>query len=155
PDVKFSEVPPEDFVRARDLIEPRFKHYLSPHTPETLRSKGARSFLSEDGLTGYVVTNDGEIANVFNHTHLGATPGAGSRALMEAMRLGGRRVEYFNGKLSEIYRRFGCEPREIFPFDLKLIREDFPDYDVNVGGMPSYVVAPLREDFVGDATRAH
>jgi len=142
PIVTYLPVSGERFSTARAMVAQERQHFLTPFTAEQIEKGGMRAFLSDDGKVGFILKPDGEIANLFN---VSGQRGAGALAMNEAIRLGGRRVEYFDTpKLRKLYERLGFKETERFPFDLDIIRKDFPDYDPAKLGRPDYVVAELE-----------
>lgn len=65
-------------------------------------SAEGRYFLSEDGLTGFVIAN-GDLRNVFN----AGARGMGAAAVQRALDLGARRLDCYDGFLPAYYARFG------------------------------------------------
>jgi hypothetical protein len=89
------------FVQARALVPPERQGYLSQTSSEEIASSGYRGFLSTSGRSGFMLTPEGEIQNLFSTEH------AGAAALEEAIREGGTRLDCFDGFLPRFYERFG------------------------------------------------
>lgn len=136
------EVSPELFVHHRAKVPADRQHFLTPFTPAQIRADKARPFLFRSirsGAAGVLLKADGEIANLFN---AGLPSGWGEALLREVVALGGNRVEYFDEPhLAALYRRHGFIEKERYPFDIELIRQDFPDFDPEKYGTPDYVIA--------------
>lgn len=135
-------VSPEGFAHYRALVPASRQHFLTPYTPAQIREDKSRPYLLTghgETAAGFLLKADGEIANLFN---AGLEPGWGAVLLDQAIDKGGRRVEYFDTPaLSELYGSRGFRETARYPFDLDLIRQDFPDFDPEVSGTPEYVIA--------------
>ncbi len=91
---------PEEFVKAvRNSSKPEFLSQLDP----TDLSKH-HLILSSYGTIGAAVSPDGDIQNVFNNS---GRKGAGAYAIIEAIRIGGRTLDCFDGFLVGNYANFG------------------------------------------------
>lgn len=117
---------PQGFAYYRSLVPAERSHFITPYTPEQIKEEG-RPYLFTGGwkgkdAVGFLLKNDGEIANLF---HVGRVwTGAGEWALEYAMSLGGNRVEYFDEPhLTDLYRRHGFREVERYPFDLDIDRK--------------------------------
>lgn len=89
------------FVQARALVPPERQGYLSQTSSEEIARSGYCAFLSTSGRTGFMLTPEGEIQNLFSTEH------AGVAALEQAIREGGTRLDCFDGFLPLFYERFG------------------------------------------------
>lgn len=89
------------FVQARALVPPEQQGYLSQTSSEEIASSGYSAFLSTSGRSGFMLTPEGEIQNLFSTEH------AGAAALEQAIREGGTRLDCFDGFLPQFYERFG------------------------------------------------
>jgi hypothetical protein len=133
----------EGFVFYRSLVRADREHFLTPYTAEQIAEDGGRTVLIvEPGVkaaAGVYVKSDGELTNLFNS---GVRSGAGDELVSFAVSLGADHVEYFDEPhLAEMYRRHGFKETERYPFDLNIIREDFPAYDPDISGTPDLVFA--------------
>lgn len=136
---------PEGFVYYRSLVPADRQHFLTPYTAQSIRERGMQPYLWTGvgrEAVGLLMDTDHTLLNVFR---VGAWRGAGADAVEFAVfALGARRVEYFNTiALREIYNEWFV-PTERVPFDLEIIRRDFPDYDPDVLGTPELIVAERR-----------
>ena len=89
------------FVQARALVPPERQGYLSQTSSEEIARSGESVFLSTSGRSGFMLTPEGEIRNLFSTEH------AGAAALEQAIREGGTRLDCFAGFLPQFYERFG------------------------------------------------
>jgi len=64
----------------------------------------ATKFLSEDGLSGFAIKNNGDIVSAFNASD---RPNSGLSALMLAVEMGGRKLDAFDTGLGDLYARAG------------------------------------------------
>ena len=116
-----------DAIRAN----PRAEFVTLPSRAE-LATK--RVWLSDDGLVGVTVSQDGEVGNLFANP--GAPPGAGGRAVDHAVANGGTWLNCFDGKLPDIYKRHGFVEVARIPFN----REFKPEgWDVQTQDDPDIV----------------
>ena len=75
-----------------------------------------KTFLSDNGKTGIAVKPDGDIVSVFN------APDSGHKRATDTMipfaiENGGNKLDNYDGKLSELYEKFGFEPVAKVKFD--------------------------------------
>ena len=115
---------PSEFIKARNLTtRPGF---LSPLVPEDISNH--KLFLSADGTVGVAVSPEGDIQNVFNN---GGPKGAGTEALLTAMRNGGKTLDCYDGHLPEFYTQFGFVETGRMKFNPEYAPEgwDFERYD--------------------------
>lgn len=75
---------------------------LSPKAEEEFAR--SRAYLSEDGKVGFVLTEDGDLQNVFNNSDV---KGAGQAAVVHAVEQGARTLDAYDGFLPGYYARFG------------------------------------------------
>lgn len=102
-----------------------------------------RAFLSEDadrgfGRTGFMVTADGELVNLFNW----GRPGDGRLAVRHAVAHGARRLNCYDGFLADYYRRLGFVERARAPFSPALAPEG---WDYASRGCPDVVFMALKD----------
>ncbi len=119
PAVSFREVDPEKFEVAVDRFvkaRPDEAGFLTVRSAEQMRKEGMRTFLSKDGKVGFAVEpSTGDIRNVFN---LGGPKGAGAAAVIEAQsKYGGRILDAYDTRLTDIYRDLGFKETARFPWD--------------------------------------
>lgn len=109
---RFSEVAPSDFRKALDAnLSKRYSAYVSRYEPEEYERTGAKTYLMDDGRTGFALKPDGDIVSVFSGTHQGRA------ALQAAIELGGKKLDCYDGFLSKFYSRFGFKEYERWPWD--------------------------------------
>lgn len=78
------------------------KEFLSDYTAGEYDT--FKTFLSEDGLSGFAIKTDGDIISVFN---IAEEKGRGSKLLKKAVSEGGTKLDFFDGKLRDIYTENG------------------------------------------------
>jgi hypothetical protein len=98
-------------VRKR-FIEERAKssrqEFLSPNTEQDLANHTV--VLMKAGKTGYAISPEGDLQNVFNNNG----QGAGAEAICDAISRGARTLDCFDGFLPMYYGKFGfAKVREI------------------------------------------
>jgi hypothetical protein len=96
----FRTASPAEFLAARNLSQR--KEYFTPHTPEEIAD--FKLFMNHDGTVGAAVAPDGDIQSVFNNS---GVKGAGAAAIEVAKKLGGKKLDAFDGKLPSIYSKHG------------------------------------------------
>jgi hypothetical protein len=115
PQVNFRQVTPEEFLPAIQSASQAQKggksagSMLSVYSPEEYA--GMRTFLSDDGLTGFAIKKDGDLVSVFNQ----GTPGAGASAVIAGVEQGAKKLDAFEPYLPAFYRQLGFEPTGTFP----------------------------------------
>lgn len=67
---------------------------------------GMRTFLSEDGKTGYAIKPDGDLVSVFNT----GVSGAGGAAVVDGIVNGATKLDAFDPYLPALYHNFGFKP---------------------------------------------
>jgi hypothetical protein len=87
----------EAFIKARSKVSQKF---LSPYTVEMLIEHKARVFLSRDKKSGYCVTPEGDLQNVFSLNH------RGTYAVKDAVKNGASTLDCFEPLLG-FYQKFG------------------------------------------------
>lgn len=117
---------PAVFIAARDKIlerDPSLKPFLSPVKPEDLANH--KIFLSADGKVGAAVSPEGDIQNVFN---AGGPRGAGTEAMIAAVKAGGKTLDCYDDTLPTLYGNFGFEETNRMKFNREYAPEGW-DYD--------------------------
>ncbi|NMC35088.1 MAG: hypothetical protein GYA36_21915, partial [Veillonellaceae bacterium] len=69
--------------------------------------KKYRKFLTDDGLAGAAIDNNGTIISVFSH---GAGKGRAPQIILQAIKEGGVKLDHYDTELTEYYHRFGFVP---------------------------------------------
>lgn len=142
PDITFVSATPAEFKIARDkLRHPRkgsfFKVFLTPYTEAELDTM--RLFLSEDKKTGYALTDNHELVNLFN----AGLADAGKTAIVHAIKNGARCLNCFDGFLPKYYREFGFDVVR----RVKWNNEYAPsDWDYATYGRPDIIYMERKED---------
>lgn len=91
-----------------------YSAFVDIHTPEEYGSMRAR-ILSEDGMSGVAVEEDGNIVNLFSHQ---ARPNGASYTLfLTALENGGIKGDNFDGRLTKLYVQMGAIPVAKVKFD--------------------------------------
>ena len=103
-----------------------------PEPEELAARRGV--FLGDQDLSGYTISPEGEIANVFRHPI--APRGVMREVVQHAVPNGGRWLNAYDGGLTNHYRRLGFTEQARIPF----VDEYAPEgWDVNVRGRPDIV----------------
>jgi hypothetical protein len=129
-DPEFISAQAAAFVTARESGASR-PTFLSHYREGELTDK--QLFLSRDGKTGYLLDSQGDLQNVFNN---GGAPGAGTRAVVDAIEHGATTLDCFDGFLPKFYAKMGfvATGRMAFNDDYK------PEgWDVATQGRPDVV----------------
>lgn len=102
---------PQRFSKALDESIAANKHGLmvSPKSVEELQRPGTITFMGEDGLSGALVTADGDIEAVFKNP-ASKTKRASTQLLITAVENGGTKLDCYGADLVNTYNRFGFEP---------------------------------------------
>jgi hypothetical protein len=105
PHLVYQDADPARLVacRARST-RPQFMKPLSEEQLRDMLAKGGVARLSDDGTSGYVLTGEGDLHNVFN---AGGPRGAGTAALIEASSRGATTLDCIGRGLAVIYSRVG------------------------------------------------
>lgn len=111
--------------------------YLSPLDPSDL--VGRRVTLRNGGKTGYVITPDGDLQNLFNN---GAPKGAALPLIVDGIKRGGRTLDAFDGFLPDLYRQYGFVETGRVPFNPEYAP---PGWDFARDGTPDVVFMALEE----------
>jgi hypothetical protein len=102
PDVRFAEGADAEQFLAAARANPR-QAFLTENTPADLA--GHRLFLSEDGHTGYAISPEGDLQNVFRNP--GGVQGSGRTAVEQAVENGATTLDAFDGILPDMYHDVG------------------------------------------------
>jgi hypothetical protein len=104
---------------------------LSPHTPEEFAAN--KVFLSEAGDTGFMVTPEGDLQNVFNNS---STRGAAKAGVERAVAEGAVTLDAYDGFLPGYYAQFGFRETG----RMKFVDEYAPEgWDFAADGRPDVV----------------
>ncbi|MCC6887243.1 MAG: hypothetical protein IT536_01690 [Hyphomicrobiales bacterium] len=100
--IRFKPATPEAFIAARD--KSALPGFLSPLAPEDLRDH--KLLMNDNHTVGFALDPYGNIQNVFNN---GGPWKAGCRAVTEAIAMGGRTLDCYDGFLPKLYSQFGSK----------------------------------------------
>ena len=123
PKIDHSQATPEAFYTA--VNKSRRTGFLTKHTPESIAEiikDGGTVKLSNDGTSGYILTKDGDLQNVFNN---GGPPGAGKSAIVDAIANGAKTLDCYEGFLPHLYSSFGFVAYQAEMFDDKYAPADY------------------------------
>jgi len=122
PDVRFSETTDYDSFNAA-LGENTRAWNLTKHTAEELAD--SRVFLSDDGKSGFVISHDGDLQNVFRNP--GGVKGSGRQAVEQAIQQGATTLDAYDGFLPSLYGDLGFVETGRMRFDPKYAPEGMPE----------------------------
>lgn len=109
---QFKESNAQAFRKALDgNLDPKYDAFVTKYTPEEYQEMGARTYVHDDGKTGFAIKPDGDIISVFSGN------GRGRLALQAAIELGGTKLDCFDGFLPGFYSTFGFEEYERWTWD--------------------------------------
>lgn len=139
------EIEPEEFHRnfSEATANSPFRHHVTNHTPDEIRSEGMKPLTTNGGRTGVLIHNHGdgriEATGLYNQSDV---PGAGVDLLRHAITHHGvNYVEAYGPKLPRLYRRAGFQTQEKYRFDRE---QAHPDWDFRSFDSPSYHIMSLR-----------
>lgn len=101
--VHFAEASADEFAAA--LHGSPYSQFLTEHTADEVAATKTRLFLSEDGKSGYAITGDGDLQNVFRLPD--GQKGAGRLAVADAVKQGATTLDAYDGFLPSLYDDFG------------------------------------------------
>ena len=117
---KFAPAEAGRFRAALDAnVRPKHRNHVTKYSPEEYGAM--RTYLFEDGKTGFALKPDGDIVSVFSGN------GHGKAAVQAAIELGGRKLDCYDGYLRKLYSRFGMREYERWKFDPQYAASDW-DY---------------------------
>lgn len=114
-------------------------HYVSYFRPEQLDAMKCKLMLSCDGKAGFAVTKDNEIIALFKHPESKITNMI-SKALPLAKLYGAKRLECFEGFLSNEYKKHGFQIAETYEWDDSQAPND---WSYELSGRPNYLLMRL------------
>ncbi len=125
PDVAFNQISDDpDLLRFEaEKAASKRKEFLSPKSIDELR--GSRVYTTNNGRTGYLLTEDGDFGSLLNNSDV---KGAGQAAILDAIQKGAMTLDAYDGHLPETYRKFGFEPVARVEFDERFAPKDW-DYE--------------------------
>lgn len=83
---------------------------VTPKSPEELAQSGAKSYMDQNGSTGFAIAPDGDIEAVFANKAAGAPKGATKSTIPQAIALGGDKLDCYGEGLVKLYSKYGFEP---------------------------------------------
>lgn len=90
---------------------------VTPEPGAKLDQRGARSFLTGNGTSGFAITPDGDIIGVFSNKAVGAPFGMTQQILPLAVANGGVKLDCYGERLVSLYERNGFVPVARVKFD--------------------------------------
>lgn len=90
---------------------------VTPEPGAKLDQRGARSFLTGNGTSGFAITPDGDIIGVFSNKAAGAPLGMTQQILPLAVANGGVKLDCYGERLVSLYERNGFAPVARVKFD--------------------------------------
>lgn len=90
---------------------------VTPEPGAKLDQRGARSFLTGNGTSGFAITPDGDIIGVFSNKAAGAPFGMTQQILPFAVANGGVKLDCYGERLVSLYERNGFVPVARVKFD--------------------------------------
>lgn len=111
--------------------------FMSPLTVDSL--KDSKIFMINNGNTGCIIAQDGDLQNVFNN----AGKGQGARIINLAIKNGATKLDCFANFLPEYYSQFGFKEVSRIKWDDKYAPKNW-DYKKN--GKPDVVFMKLFQD---------
>lgn len=89
---------------------------VSPKTVEELQQSGAKTFMSDDGMAGVLVTRDGDVEAVFKNPN-SAYKRVSDDLIVTAIANGGTKLDCYGKHLAELYARYGFEPVAVVDYN--------------------------------------
>lgn len=83
---------------------------VTPKTAEELTSNGVRTFMTENGSTGFAIAPDGDIEAVFANKAAGAPKGSTKYTIPLAIANGGTKLDCYGDGLVALYAKYGFVP---------------------------------------------
>jgi hypothetical protein len=133
----YSSVKPSKFVGVREAKVPKeFAAFVTKYTAEQYKKKGAKTYVSSSGKSGYAIASDGDLISVFS------APGAheGKAMVQNAIRNGAKKLDCLGKTLVDFYKKFGFEVTETLQWDDQYAPSNW-DYDKH--GRPSVYMMEL------------
>jgi hypothetical protein len=127
PVVDYSSVPLAEFIPIRNAKTPKeFEAFVTAYSAEDYEKKGAKTFVSATGKSGFVITGDGDLISVFSE------PGAreGSLIMKTSIKNGAKKLDCFGDVLPKIYSKYGFEITESIKWDDQYAPDNW-DYETH------------------------
>ena len=108
---------PSAFFDALKQAKDKTEHgpYVELKSPEEYA--GMKLFLTEGGHSGVAVTPDGDIVSLFNNKQESGVRRGSTQLLLNALSEGGKKLDNYDGNLSDIYEQHGFIPVVKVRFD--------------------------------------
>lgn len=119
----------EEFIRSLKTSER--KEMLLDYSIEEF--KDMKTFKVRGYNAGFAIKDDGDIVSVHNNTGI---PGILEALMIVAKENGGRKLDHFDGKLSDLYSKVGFKEVERYPWDDRYAPKD---WDYKKYGRPDVV----------------
>ena len=108
----FKPVLPNEFIKYRDMLDPKLFAFLTPHTSTDYSSQNTQLFLSEDRKSSFGINPDGELVSVF-----ALERSRGKILVAEAKKHGAMYLSCMGDHLLTLYSEFSFSPVEILKWD--------------------------------------
>ncbi len=131
----FKKVSPTEFILARS--KSTRAGFLTPYNHKEL--KDMKVFLSHDKKTGYAITPEKELVNLFNN---GGPPGSGKIAVHHAISEGADNLSCFDDFLPDYYKKFGFKETDRMKWDDQYAP---PGWNYEKMGRPDVVIMKLEK----------
>lgn len=106
------------------LFKGKNKAFLSNYSAEDLQ-KEFKTFQLKGYDIGYAIKNDGDITSVFNNSNV---RNIGKELIQSAISNGGKKLDHFDGFLSQLYEPLGFKEKQRLQWDDQYAPKDW-DYD--------------------------
>jgi hypothetical protein len=138
-DVKVRDAGPEEFIAAQEGIPAEDYAFMDKKDAMYIQSvieNGGRVRLSPDGRSGYIISPDGDLQNLFVNKTRGSYEASGKVMMAEAIADGARTLDCYRGHLTDFYSNMGWTVKSFSPWN----DEFAPDgWDYEKYGKPDYV----------------
>ncbi|MGI5085505.1 hypothetical protein [Treponema putidum] len=129
--VSYGNGDPRDYIKAtakdfrdnfsKSIVANPYKAFVEIHDEDYYKS--CKNFMQKDGLSGISVTKDGNIVSVFKAKEM--RKGELDRLIPLAIDNGGKKLDNFDGNLSNLYSKYGFIPVSKTPFNDKFAPSDW------------------------------
>jgi hypothetical protein len=140
PKLSYSEVPSEVFVKTRDSMMPKkYSAFVTLYTAEEYEKKGAKTYVSPNGHSGYALTKEGDLVSVFSK------PGSksGMELMKTAIKNGAKTLDCIGPFLPEFYASYGFEEYDRLEWDDQYAP---PNWNYAEFGRPDVVMMRLARN---------
>lgn len=113
PAVTFVPTSPTVFARSRDTFVPApFRLFVTAYSPEEYTQKQVRTFLADDGKSGFGLTPDGDLISVFS-----GVPGRLDSIMKTAIAQGAKTLDCLGFALADKYAKYGFQVDHVEPWN--------------------------------------